>query len=594
MASRLDNFAQSFKVLVPKNNFKTILKWLVYLAPIALLIWFVSRFSVNVPYWDQWSLVNLFDKVGAGSASFGDFFAQHNEHRIFFPKIIFVILAFASKWNIRIEIYFSIFLAIVTFFLIYKIAKSSSNSHRNIFHVFNILSCFFLFSLVQVGNWMWGFQIPWFLTNTSVTLAVFVLTVPKKLSPNLRLSLSALCCFIASFSLGHGLFSWLAVIPSVVSVEGNAKQRKIRLLLWSGLFALSFLAYNVGSATGNHPDIFFFFKEPLATIKYFLVLLGTPIINNEIAAASISGFIILLSFILFNIYYVWKYCSDLASNYTPWLSIGWFAIIFALITSVGRAVLGIGQAATSRYTTVSILLIVSILQMWRLLILSYQKSWFGKNAYWLSCFTAGILLLFLFFNSSNSVLTAQNNSSVKTGAKTCLEVIHFLDKSFDKSQQNCLKILFPQSSFVKAMASSLERMGFRDFPQDIKFTPEPDKVHGYIESPPISDQPLTLSRRSDVRFLGWAILPERRQQPRVVLFSYGDNQSFFADARVNLNRPDVAKVLKSNRYTQVGWGKNILLSSLPLGETAIQAWVYDKQGKQFVKLKGEVRVNIVN
>ena len=171
----------------------------------------------------------------------------------------------------------------------------------------------------------------------------------------------------------------------------------------------------------------------------------------------------------------------------------------------------------------------------------------------------------------------------------------FLDKSFDASQQNCLKFLsstyFDQ---LKEWTSSLERLGFRDFPRDIKFTPDPSKVHGYIDSPHPSEQPLILSRSSSVRLSGWAILPERRQQPRVVLFSYGDNQSFFADAQVNLNRPDVAKVLKSNRYTQVGWEKNILLSPLPLGDTVIQAWVYDRQGKQFVKLNRQVRVNIVN
>ena len=497
MTSRLNNFQQRFKGLVQKNSFEIILKWLAYLTPIALLIWFVSRFSLNVPYWDQWALVNLFDKVGAGSASFGDFFAQHNEHRIFFPKIIFVILAFASKWNVHIEQGFSVFLAIVTFFLMYKIAESSSNSHRSLFHLFNILNCFFLFSLVQFENWLWGFQIAWFLINTCVTLAVFVLTVPKKLSPNLRLSLSALCCFIASFSSAHGLFSWLALIPSVVSVEGNAKQRKIRLLLWGVLFALSCVAYRVGySKPGHHPDIFFFFKEPLDTIRYFLRLLGTPIINR-----SISGLIILLSFVLFNIYSIWKYRSDFARNLTPWLSIGWFSILFALITTIGRASFGIQQAASSRYTTVSILLIISSLQMWRLLMF-YQWSWLGKNAYIFSYFVAGVLISFLFFNFTNSIVSIRQVWLNRTSGKTCLEVIHFLDKSFNESQQNCLKLLYPNSSKIIKGASSLERLGFRDFPRDINFTTEPPKVHGYIDSPPTSDQPLTLSRSSSVRMSG--------------------------------------------------------------------------------------------
>ena len=79
-----------------------------------------------------------------------------------------------------------------------------------------------------------------------------------------------------------------------------------------------------------------------------------------------------------------------------------------------------------------------------------------------------------------------------------------------------------------------------------------------------------------------------------MLFSYGDNQSFFANATIKLNRLDVAKALNSNRYTQIGWKENILLSSLPVGKTAIKAWVYDREGKQFVKLKGEVRVKIVS
>ncbi len=69
--------------------------------------------------------VSFFDKVASGSANFTDFFAQNNEHRMFFPKIIFLILAFPSRWDIRLEMYFSIFLAIVSFCAMYKIAANS-------------------------------------------------------------------------------------------------------------------------------------------------------------------------------------------------------------------------------------------------------------------------------------------------------------------------------------------------------------------------------------------------------------------------------------------------------------------------------------
>jgi hypothetical protein len=74
--------------------------WLIaYLIPIFLLFWFVVRFSVNVPYLDQWELIHFFDKVAAGNANFGDLFAQHNvrfAHRhLFRANRLFILLIFA-------------------------------------------------------------------------------------------------------------------------------------------------------------------------------------------------------------------------------------------------------------------------------------------------------------------------------------------------------------------------------------------------------------------------------------------------------------------------------------------------------------------
>ena len=90
------------------------LKISAYLAPIILVIWSVFNRGVNVPFWDDWDLVSLFDKVKAGTVTFNDFFALHNEHRMFFPKFIFVVLAFPSKWNLKLEMYFSVLLAAIT------------------------------------------------------------------------------------------------------------------------------------------------------------------------------------------------------------------------------------------------------------------------------------------------------------------------------------------------------------------------------------------------------------------------------------------------------------------------------------------------
>ncbi len=558
-----------------------------YLLPVILLLWFVANFSVNVPFWDDWSLVNFFDKVASGSANFTDFFAQHNEHRMFFPKIIFLIIAFPSRWDIRLEMYFSIFLAIVSFCAMYKIA-ASQNQDTTSFHLFNIAICILIFSLVQYENWLWGFQVAWFLINTCVTLAVFFFVVPTKLLPSQRLSLSAICCFIASFSSAHGLLSWIALIPTVASVQGSARQRKARLLLWMVLFSLSLTIYLIGYVKpSNHPDLFFFLKEPLIAVNYLLTLLGRSLGKVIIRTVSI-GLIIAVNFILFNIYFLKNYKSELAHDAAPWLSLGWFATLFALMTTLGRAGFGVQQARASRYTTVSILLVISLLQIWRLLAYYKQKS-IAKNIYKLSVCILFVIFLTAIFNSSDAIAQAKEIKLQRNSGEACLEVVRFIDKSISQQPNNCLNLLSPDPAILKERSEALPKIGFRDLPRDITFTTKPVKTHGSIDTSPITIVP----KNGKIKLSGWSILPEQRSQPKIVFLSYDSNQSFFANAVVRLKRPEVAKSLNSAFYKKSGWEVDVSPNSIPVRETVIKAWVYDPEHKQFVKLSGEVKIKVV-
>ena len=562
-----------------------------YLLPIALLLWFVTHFSVNVPWMDDWALASLFEKVAMGKATFADFFAQHNEHRILFPKLIFVILAFASKWDVRLEIFFSIFLAIVIFISLYKIASNPPNQNIVLLHIVNVTTCILTFSLVQHENWLWGFQISWFLINACVTLAIFIITIPQKCNPNLRLPISALCCFIASFSSAHGLLSWLAIIPSVASLEGKVRQRIIRVVLWIILFTLCFAIYSIGyKKPGYHPDTFFFLKEPLKAGIYLLTIIGSSIGKPS----AIIGSIILLIFLVFNIYSLQNYKSEFTCNAAPWLSLGWFATLFALITTVGRAGFGVEQATASRYTTVLILLVIATLQMWKLFICQTEGS-INKNISLISgsSFLAGVFAVFFVGNSLTAIAQAEQISLQKKMGNTCLDVSSFIDKSISNLTDNCLKNLFPNPYSLKAFTKSVEKAGFRNFPQDLAFINESSKPYGYIDIPPTTNSILTISRSVSLQMAGWGIIPNQSKQPNIVWLSYGDKQSLFANALIQLDRPDVAKALNSSLYTKVGWIANIPLTNLPLGETVIKAWVYDSDNKQFVKLNGEPKIKVV-
>ena len=87
------------------------------LVPFAFLLFVVLTCAVMVPYWDQWDMVPLLEKTCHGELTFHDLWAQHNEHRIFFPKIIMLSLARLTGWSIGCELFTILLLAIGIFLL---------------------------------------------------------------------------------------------------------------------------------------------------------------------------------------------------------------------------------------------------------------------------------------------------------------------------------------------------------------------------------------------------------------------------------------------------------------------------------------------
>ncbi len=549
----------------------------VYFISLVILLIFVANFSVNVPYGDQWDLVYFFENVSINKLNFVDFFAQHNEHRIVFPRIIIVILAFMTKWNIKYELYFSVFLAFITFLAIYKLSSlQSENQHNPSLHLLNILTSILIFSLVQHENWLWGFQIAWFLINACLVIAILIITLSKD-NPE-RLYFAAIPCFIASFSLIQGLLTWLAVIPSIVSLKSSSRQKSIRIIIWISLFAITCTIYFINYQKPAHKvDIFFFLREPLIAGRYFFTLLGTPLVSESILSP-IIGVTVFLSFLILIVRSLKasQFRFKISLEATSWISIGLFVLLFAFITTVGRASFGVEQAMASRYTTSSVLLIISTLYLWQL---------FSSK----SVFVAGIIIGLLLVNSANAIPQAKSLQAERQAGATCLELVNFINESSD----SCLESLYPAPSAVRKLAIILEQLGFRRFPKDIVLITNSAKNHGYIDLPPTTADLLTLSKIGSLNIAGWAILPDSQEFPKTVFFSYGNNRSFFANAVINLDSPDVAKALNSSKYSKVRWSANILFNSLPLGETVIKAWVYDPDGKKLIKLNGEPKVKVV-
>lgn len=573
--------------------------FILYLLPAVFILWFISKFAINIPYMDQWSLVPFFEKISDGKATFTDFFALHNEHRLFFPKLIFVGFAFLTNWKIRYELYFNFILACITCFTLYKLSIKTQKPDNFLAKISTILTCLLIFSLMQYENWLWGFQLANQLINTCLVVATFILTSFQQWSINKRVIIAAILCFIASFSSAQGLLTWLALIPAVAFLENpnnvDDNINKEKLDIWGTLFIVSAIIYAIGyDKPVDTPSFIIPFEQPINSLFFALNLLGFPILSvvAKPGAAFIVGLLICVFFITTSWYIFKHFRLEFRQNLTPWVCLGIFSSLFAVMTTIGRGALPIEFAMISRYTTNSLLLIVAFIQILRFFVSLYpsDRIQIFKGIY--GVFSGIFLAIFL----SNSIATFTHIKEFKTNidiGKACLNYIYiFNEKYIDKSYNNCLKNLYPDAEEVKKYADILDKLYFREFPLDANLIlPMPNQTYGNIDKPASSKNPLLINKNiTGFSITGWAILPESTKNPQVVFLTNNQSKNFFAIAKINIERPDVAAYFKNNRFTKSGWSVDISPASLPPGETIINAWVYDANNDRFFKLNGEAKV----
>ena len=117
---------------------RTLAGWLLIAAPPLLIGLLIFRDGVDIPFWDEWDgTAPLFEKMAAGTLGFADFFAQHNEHRILFPRLIFFGLGRLTHWNVRAELFVIWFLALVCLFIIWQMTRRSSRKDSSFWLLFS-------------------------------------------------------------------------------------------------------------------------------------------------------------------------------------------------------------------------------------------------------------------------------------------------------------------------------------------------------------------------------------------------------------------------------------------------------------------------
>jgi hypothetical protein len=341
------------KWMASKNvNYLQYLIILFILAPLGVWALFINYFGVNVPYWDEWEIVKLVKNFSENNLQIPDLFAQHNEHRIFFPNLIMIALSEISRLNTQWFIYFSFFLLSLILLLLYLIFRARFKDIPLSLIWFVPIS-WFVFNFAQTDLMFWGYELSISLCIFGFFAALYCLDKCEDLDKWLIFAL--LGGILSTFSFFNGLLVW----PIGFIFICLTKKSKVKILIVWSLFAL--LSYGVFFYNwvypSHHPSMFYMFQNPISSLEYFIVSVGCPLLRSNTIWTYILGCIV-LSFYIMTIFYIIK--NRLYRENALYLSLMLFSLGSSFMLTVGRSGFGVDQATASRYISFTLLGIIGV------------------------------------------------------------------------------------------------------------------------------------------------------------------------------------------------------------------------------------------
>ena len=550
-----------------------LLFFLLALVPIVFVSFIIDRYGVNVPYADEWTNLLRVEKWDAGKLTFADLVRAHNGHRILIPRLIFLAFAEMAHGNVRGEMFFSLFVCLLTSAgLLYLLRRTVGAGWPQVLALWALINLL-LFSPIQAENWLWGFQLQIFLSNLCVAGAIIAVTT--NLRAAIRLPLAALFAVAGMFSFGQCLLIW-PIVAVLMVARGETRQR---VLIWGGVTLLilcgSFFLYHGKDLTRA---VAHWWDYPLFFVAFLGAPLGQIANSNSMVLPGVVGALLCAAYFGLLVSCLRR---GVAERDSVWLALGAYAIGGALLAAASRTHFGARQALDSRYTTVAIILLVSLIGLTAAL---YFESPSTKRKF-AGVFAAGVGLMLYAFNFVFAVRYLEVNRASRSHGKAALEFSKVLDA--DEILRSTLLLTEDRETVARYLAT-LDRRQLT-FPPRRETTVLQDGENQVRRSTQEYGVFENLNRESGdvVVASGWSYLPAESRPAACVVFAFGHDETWtaFALSDQRENHPDLLgkpKILDRD----LGWRGTFSLERLPSGTTSISAWALDADTGQTFRLPG--------
>jgi hypothetical protein len=556
----------------------TLALWLLPILPAAYLVTLIARYGVNVPFADEFTLAPLLVKAHSHSLTFSDLFAQHNEHRYVFPRLLFIAFAAFTKGNLVAEMFFSVALAALSAFNLWIVLRRTveRSLERSLF-LMGLFSLLF-FSPVQAENWMWGFQFPLFFCNFLFTCGLVVAS--SRLGLAKKCMLNGAIAAVATFSFGGGILLWAVTFPfAIVAEEGARLRARVGwFVVWTGLAAaaigLYFFRYvkpphHPGLAASGHVQDYFLYVATFLGAHLSKATRLEPILQ----AAAIGT--VLLCLYLGAAFYVCRYFRDktLLRRTMPWFAVGAYPLLNASLAALARIGFGVNQGQDSRYTSFSLYLSISVIGLITIVFDHVRRrSSADRPILALVRFETVLLTAFVVFYLSSFSWGIQSMAATQRARLLGKAALLFTNVLEDGAIHD--RYLSANAHDARRFANMEDRLGLIHPPmirsaEIARLNPKTKSV-GFLDQIVVSGQ--------SCRVTGWAMMPKQDRPADGVILSFEKSEGSAIAFRVAdefFERTDVATVLKNKDLTNTGWSCSFDRSLVPAGDHLLRAWAFD-------------------
>jgi hypothetical protein len=369
---------------------------------------------------------------------------------------------------------------------------------------------------------------------------------------------------LASLSLANGLLGWVLLLPLVVHA---ARPRKWFILAWLSMTAVSLVIQFWGYQPHSW-DEHYYTATIAQRLGYFFVFLGNPLHFGTIGSFTTSIAIGIVLFAVYALAVVWAALRWISRDEQfvrfalPWLAVGGYAVAGGILAAFGRAGLGLGQAESGRYTTISMCLIICLVGL--------LPSWTYRRAILIPAVVA-LLVCALGLSAWRTRELCRQASIITHGGLAHLTFVDVL--------------LEPNGSFfigsltdVRQRANILDELGYLHPPlfhsNDIRRLIDPNaqsQAAGYVE---------TAQQMVDgtAEIWGYAVLSAAHRPADAVLITYDDPNNvprLCAIGDCGYDTDDI-RVLYGPEYAGAGWKAQFPMNRMPANPT-IRCWAFDAE-----------------